>query len=367
MHEIGNIPDITLVSAIILSIILVFNRKGLNSLSRETYLAISVLVLLYILIIFSLTYTSSSAYAIKKTAYFSLILLSLIIPIAVKKFDINRFILIFSLTTFLITIIYLKFLFTYVNGSLITNLSTEDIVLARGMYLTLSYSNGIIFLYYFFNKLLHNYRFIFVFTSFILMVLAGGRGALLFVFLILVFYSMQKLVLFFKTLKIKTNTIISIIIFFIVVFIVSINNTELVNRTIERLSILVGGESASVRIEYLNFALQQINDSAIFGYGIGSFGLEYTNIDLRLYPHNVFVEIWFEIGLLPLILFLVFNLIVLKTIITSKCYWCLALYIYLFLNTLKSNSLTDLRILIGFFGIFLLVQIKSKEYKIENS
>ncbi len=367
MHELGSIPDITLLSAIILSIILVFNHKNLKFLSKETYFAISILIILFILIVFSLTYTSSPAYAIMKTTLFSLIILSMLIPIAVKKFNINRFMLIFSLITFLITIIYLKFLFGYVNGSLVTNLDTEQIRLTKGMYLTLSYSNGMILLYYFFNKHSHNYRFLFIFISLLFMVLAGGRGALLFTFLILLFYSMQKLILFFKTLEIKTSTFIGIIIFSIVVFVVSVNNTELVNRTIERLSMLVGGESASIRIEYLNFALQHINDSPIFGYGIGSFGLEYTGIDQRLYPHNVFIEIWFELGLLPLILFLVFNLIVLKSIIESKCYWCLALYIYLFLNTLKSNSLTDLRILMGFFGIFFIVHTKSKENKIENS
>ena len=367
MHKLGNIPDLTLISAIILTIVLVFNHKNLKFISMESHFAISTLIILFILMLFSLTYTSSLGYSIKKTAYFSLILLSLIVPITVKKFNINRFMLIFSLTTFLITVIYLKFLFAYVNGSLLTNLNADEIVLARGMYLTLSYSNGIVFLYYFFNKHSHNYRFLFIFISLLFMVLAGGRGVLLFTFLILLFYSMQRLVLFFKTQKIKTNTIIGIIIFSIAVFVVSVNNTELVNRTIERLSMLVGGESARVRMEYLIFALEKINNAPILGYGIGSFGLEYSGIDQRLYPHNVFVEIWFELGLLPLIVFLVFNLIVLQSIIVSKCYWCLALYIYLFLNILKSNSLTDLRILIGFFGIFLMIHTTRKEYKIENS
>lgn len=367
MRELGNIPDITLVSAIILSIILVFNHKNLKFLSMETYFAISMLIILFILMIFSLTYTSSPSYSFQKTAYFSLILFSIIVPIAVKKFNINRFMLIFSLTTFLLTTIYLNFLFAYVNGSLVTNLDSEQIVLARGMYLTLSYSNGIIFLYYFFNKHSHHFRFLFIFTSFFLMLLSGGRGALLFAFLILLFYSMQILLLFFKTLEVKTKTIIGIIVFFIIIFIVSINNVELIERTIERLSILVGGQSASVRIEYLEFAAGLINDSPIFGYGIGSYGFEYTGIDQRLYPHNVFIEIWFELGLLPLILFLVFNLIVLRAIIESKCYWCLALYIYFVLNTLKSNSLTDLRILMGFVGIFFMIHTTKKEYKIENT
>ena len=363
MHELGSIPDVTLVSAIILSIILVINHKDLKLIFMESNFAISILILilLFILIIFSLVYTSSPSYSIYKTIYFSLILLSYIIPITVKNFNINRFMRIFSLITFFITVIYLKFLFSYISGTLLTNLNADEVVLARGMYLTLSYSNGIIFLYYFFNKHSHNYRFLFVFISFLFMVLAGGRGVLLFTFIILLLYSMQRLVLFFMVQKIKISTIIGIIVLFIVLFVISVNNIELVDRTIKRLGMLVGGESVSVRMKYLIFALEKINIAPILGYGIGSFGVEYSGIDQRLYPHNIFIEIWFELGLLPLILFLFFNLIVLKSIIESKCYWCLALYVYLFLNILKSNSLTDLRILIGFFGIFLIIHAIKKK------
>ena len=361
MIEVQSIPDLTLVTSIMLSIIIILNHKKMKSISLEAYVSMLILIILFIFMIISITYTSSPNYSIKKTIYFSLILLSMLLPIAIKKFDINKFMLIFSFIIFSATLLYLKFLFEYINGTLITNLTQSEIILARGMYLGVSLSNGIICLYYFFNKSSNRYKFLFVCISFLFIILAGGRGSLIATFLIILFYLILRLFLNFKTLKLKKNIFFSLIVFSIIILVLFFNNLDLINRTMLRLGMLIGGDSASVRMEYLNFAFEKINDSPIFGFGIGSFGIEYTGMDIQEHPHNVFIEIWFELGLLSILLFLFFNLIVLRSIIESKYYWCLALYVYLFFDMLKSSSLIDLRLMIGFFGIFLMINMKKKE------
>ena len=56
------------------------------------------------------------------------------------------------------------------------------------------------------------------------------------------------------------------------------------------------------RFEYFSFAIEGIFDSVfsiLFGHGIGSFGYLFNGIDEKDFPHNIFLEAWFEMGILP--------------------------------------------------------------------
>jgi O-antigen ligase len=76
---------------------------------------------------------------------------------------------------------------------------------------------------------------------------------------------------------------------------------------------------------------------------------EISGVDGRGYPHNIILEIWFELGLIGLFLFLLFAMssFIYKISKESKTSWII--FLYIILNLLKSNSLVDIRIHLFFF------------------
>jgi len=115
--------------------------------------------------------------------------------------------------------------------------------------------------------------------------------------------------------------------------------------------------------------------SFLFGYGIGSFGEVAKGTDIRLYPHNMILEVWFELGLVGLLLLLawVFFIIWKMRSMPSRfiSYWVL---FYVFLNLMKSSSLIDIRTEFAFLGLFVVqnliviqrAQYPSKSYKLNS-
>jgi O-antigen ligase len=140
---------------------------------------------------------------------------------------------------------------------------------------------------------------------------------------------------------------------------------KLIENSIERLMTLKnsegGGDSAYSRVLFTKFSVEKINQRAFLGYGIGSFGFEYYNIDIYASPHNIFLEVWFELGFIALLLFIALFYVVFRDVIESKSTWSMALYIYLVLNLLKSGTLIDMRTTIAFFTIFVLLNETNKE------
>jgi hypothetical protein len=112
--------------------------------------------------------------------------------------------------------------------------------------------------------------------------------------------------------------------------------------------------SFNKRLEYLLFSKTKIfenKSSLILGYGLGSFSNEYDQTDRRLYPHNIIVEIVFELGLIGLLLalaFLISNSSSYKGFFTNLA---LLAALTLFINSMKSSSIVDLRLLFALLAI----------------
>lgn len=81
--------------------------------------------------------------------------------------------------------------------------------------------------------------------------------------------------------------------------------------------------SGSSRIQLYIFAFEYINEFSIFdfllGKGLGSFGYYFYGHDEMMYPHNIFIEILFELGIVALIVFIVFNIFILIRYNDSNC------------------------------------------------
>ena len=130
----------------------------------------------------------------------------------------------------------------------------------------------------------------------------------------------------------------------------------LFERSIYRLSFLFSedkGSSVDGRLELINFTFNKIADNPIFGYGIGSFSKEYYNIDGRYYPHNIFLEIWFELGVIGVFIFGIFLLTLLFKFNVKKNIAYFVIMLPPLLNSLKSLEFTEHRLLFFCFGMIL--------------
>ena len=376
---ISGIPDLTLLSAVFVTIIIISEmRTTLYNIAYNKVELITLLTLFYIFMIFSLSYTSSNSSSITKTINFGTMALAFYFPLLVKKFNLKIFISILTILIFISSAVFLNFYTSYLDRdeAVISSIGEDNALHMTALYLTISWLNGFLVLYYFFQKNQNPWiQWSALSISFIFLISAGGRGPLIFTVVILAFYFVFQLIQSINSFKLKKLMIPILLLISITggtIFVVL--NTDitkenkslnLVNNTVIRLMELVnskdGGKSAYSRIENARFSIKKINESPFYGYGVGSYAYEKEHIDVLDYPHNLFLEIWFELGYIPLLIFLFLFYRVYKNIDPKQCTWCIALYFYFILNILKSSSLIDIRMMLGFYAIF--ATIKSIEEK----
>ncbi|NLA25469.1 MAG: O-antigen ligase family protein [Bacteroidales bacterium] len=215
-----------------------------------------------------------------------------------------------------------------------------------------------------------------VIVSLLMMLILGARGPLLFCLFLLFLFVANKYIkpllrgeILFPKLRIILYGLV-VVIGFVAAFVVFRPQMSfLLGRSLMRLELLMPfssgsetvpknmGKSVNVRIEQLNYSLDLISDNfenSMIGYGIGSFGVLYDGKDSRNYPHNILLEIWVEAGLIGLMLFLTFLIIVFTKNIRGINYIHILVLIFILLNALKSNSYIDIRVYFAVFGMFML-------------
>jgi O-antigen ligase len=135
-------------------------------------------------------------------------------------------------------------------------------------------------------------------------------------------------------------------------------------KTNEFATLASGGSSsgsAGERLDYYRATLAAIPDHPLLGGGVGSWSRFYYGNDLRNYPHNLFLEIAFEEGLLGLAVFLTFLLLVAGSILrmlreSRSHFLALGLMVlYCLLVSLFSGDLDDNRVLFLWTGVALAV------------
>jgi O-antigen ligase len=122
-----------------------------------------------------------------------------------------------------------------------------------------------------------------------------------------------------------------------------------------------GGSSALQRWDYYQHAVKLIKIFPLFGQGTGSFGLSYLGEDIRVYPHNILLELWAENGIISVVFFLIMIAVTFgKTIVKlltikgrereiSKS--LLTLGCFMFFNSMFSGDINDNRILFTFLAL----------------
>jgi O-antigen ligase len=212
--------------------------------------------------------------------------------------------------------------------------------------------------------------YILIFVNSLILFISGGRGPLIFLFLIILVQKSLKAMKYLLSLKVlvtkkqfRRTVLLLIISICLTHYFYSNLPTDfqiLIQRELSRLSYVLDPKhsaddpSLNARKEHIRFSIQVITssiESFLFGYGIGSYNVLYNHTEGRGYPHNIVLETWVELGIVGTILLcsFLFSIFFLK-----KQKELLIPYIYMLLNAMKSSSLVDLRL---FFAIISLTLI----------
>lgn len=113
-----------------------------------------------------------------------------------------------------------------------------------------------------------------------------------------------------------------------------------------------------MRLEIFAEAIRGWTERPLLGHGIGGFSVVWNNSDVRLFPHNLVLELLCELGVVGLALF---ALVVIAGIHGNRLGWSqtpaglkamvLALAGSAFLNTMTSGDLPDNRLLLFMLGL----------------
>ena len=399
-YKIPFIVDFTLFAAflVIIAVFIEFKNKKIPIVfNKNNLLAFVFLLIFYLWMIISLIWTPSNNYSFKKVFFFLPNIISFGFPLIYKRFDIAKFFRIISIALIIVSIVFLKIYLDY-SADKISRAYYQPIL---GLYLTCSSLMGInILVILGAKKKVFKNLFIssFVVTlSIILMFLLGARGPLIFVLLLLIpllFIKFFKLSYFKILLSSDFRKVLFsgfTILFFLTFSLIFENEVKvLLDRSVFRISLLMpssDSETSSVpttsnttksssintsvdtRIDQLKFSMDLIKNNkfeSIYGFGVGSFGILYLQKDFRAYPHNIFLEIWVELGLIGLILFLIFLYFVFSKNLNGTNYINLLVLVYIILNVLKSSSYVDIRVFFAVFAMYMLSSNDKSLNKVAN-
>ena len=144
--------------------------------------------------------------------------------------------------------------------------------------------------------------------------------------------------------------------------------TDLLHSTIIRFSVLFtssGGESVSTRYHLYSQAINMFSENILLGNGLGSFGIYVTGFDVKLYPHNILLELLSEAGIISVFIFSIFILSMFNKIRSNNIVFLVCLYA--FFNMMKSNSFEELRMFFGFLAVALLYAQETRPFRAKCS
>lgn len=351
-YSIGLSIDLTLITAtlVLCDIIYAFFLKKFNSNINQRILLLFVLIF-YMWVIISCFYSPSQSYKFTKSINFSLCILFFIYPLVVKKLYLSKIMSLVKLSIVGLSLFYIykRTVFWAVENASMRSFDLESFG-NSGVYLPLGILLGVVAIYEYYEK-----KWLWVLINLALIIAIGSRGAFLFtilsIFGFMAFFESKK-----SIPKRKNNNLIMLFVVFIL-FGACISNMNLIfdfsDMGINRFTSLISGSDKSSlgRFNQYVYAINMIMASgltAIFGYGIGSFGLLYQGVDERSYPHNILLEVWFELGLIGLILLC---LIIFLGYKSTKMIIIKSILFYLILNLMKSNSFVDAWIFFLFLGV----------------
>ena len=374
----GNNIKIPLTIIFGILLILMIYIKDIYKLKRlkEEYKSFIFLLLFFVWSLFSISYSSSENYVWYKLLGLGTNFLAFFGVLIMKEISLKRFTIYFSYFTYFFSLIFFMINPNSISKNFIFHDYFNEIYI-QGWYLVLGQflivNMLLIFSFSEKKKIIYN-----LLISLNIICLLGGRFPIvlaLLVFFIISIYLIQKKYLNKKLLMQFFKSLTIIILINSVLNLSSKTYRSLLLRSVYRFEVLSSSfndlnflndqenyqeslnqenNSFNKRLEYLLFSKTKIfenKSSLILGYGLGSFSNEYDQTDRRLYPHNIIVEMVFELGLIGLLLalaFLISNSSSYKGFFTNLA---LLAALTLLINSMKSSSIVDLRLLFALLAI----------------
>ena len=329
----GNNIKIPLTIIFGILLILMIYIKDIYKLKRlkEEYKSFIFLLIFFVWSLFSISYSSSENYVWYKLLGLGTNFLAFFGVLIMKEISLKRFTIYFSYFTYFFSLIFFVINPNSISKNFIFHEYFNEIYI-QGWYLVLGQflivNMLLIFSFSEKKKIIYN-----LLISFNIICLLGGRFPIVLALYSVLYYqylSHPKKYLNKKLLMQFFKSLIIIILINSVLNLSSKTYRSLLLRSIYRFEVLSSSfndlnflndqenyqeslnqenNSFNKRLEYLLFSKTKIfenKSSLILGYGLGSFSNEYDQTDRRLYPHNIIVEIVFELGLIGLLLALAF-------------------------------------------------------------
>lgn len=297
-------------------------------------------------------YSPSSSYYLDKMAKVFLNIAAFVAPIVILKTNID-FLFLKKVALIFLGIALLLISYNWFSNSLaiffVEDLDSEVVI---PNYMSISYFLGSFILFFHERKSLLYVKII----SFLFIIMLASKGALL--FLILVF------LMDYKRLKVFKKENIKYIISFAVIFAIyiAISSQNIFSHLSER--IFLGSEfeqdaSSLARLKLLSDAFNLISANLFFGIGVGGFGILSENVDQRLSPHNILIEVFLESGLVGFIFLCIMVYLFYRSFkksivnVNSKSEHLSYLYpcVFIFLGDLVSGIMEDSRLNYFWLGL----------------
>lgn len=346
--------------------------------------------LFVLMVIFSLIYTKSPNYGLNKSMTFAVFTSFLFIGgicLGLSETTRIRFLNILHIIIFIYGLVYVYFLkdllsmnfAAFAQYHLRLHLVGNPIAVSRTFSVLTIIS--IIFLSFEQNRVTKVYHYLSIAIGLFISIATNSRGPFIALLITILFY-------FFIFSKIKLSIILKYVFLISVLLIVIF--TVLPESFISRYKIMGEKEIhvTSKRVDVVNtfktrenFIAQSFEyiknnpEKLMFGIGSGGFSNISVSTDTRIYPHNIFVEIILEFGIISLLLFLSpFLLIISEYIFLKKnvstnenisiIIW-IVIFFFFFLNAQVSGSINGNRILWFFQGgvVGSLIAIQNKKYE----
>jgi len=371
--------DFTLVMSALLMVIFLVScvLQGPNPrISKSQLRSCIILGLLISWNAFTLFYTISPAYSYEKLTLFVLIGICFSMPIVIRDIDTVMVVRSYCLFAFPMAVIFCHQMYTKYLSSW-----DEHFMTFQANYLALSELLGFGLVCIFERWwILPNraWQVPLLITGIAIMLLLGARGPLLFVLACFAFRTVRELAS--GRVKIKPKAIVQTIsLFFLSCILLAgfyvanpLAVERLFERTLYRFSSIGSefgqeervGSQTMTRVDLIDRALDYTFESVgstLFGQGIGGFGMRYFGEDKRAYPHNIFLEVLVESGIVGLALLVCFLGSVLSSLDPRPAISPLAV-IYWLLNSLKSHTIVDLKVLFAALALATIPSLIHESY-----
>gem|GEM_PF-3911850 len=299
-------------------------------------------------------YTISSGYWMEKLARVGMNSLAFFLPVLFIR-DERDWYALRKISLFFVFLGMLILFFGYSKNQLVDLLfydSLEDFLKLRYPdYITLSLfvASGIFLVP-------HDRPFLMILVSvaaIILMIILGARGPILFLIPAIVYF------------QLRARNVVNLIVVFVMVIVpvsIIVGTTHVEDRMTGRFTIMVNEQegddrSSGERVKYLERTIDIVKKYPLLGTGVGGYGVAADGIDGRSSPHNIFLEIQSELGVIGSVIFLIFaamfvSLLFRKTSMPAV-HVAGAICVLLLLELLISSILEDLRITLFWMGVFI--------------